>query len=70
MDKKEFLNIINQAAIVFEVELAEERIAAYFAIFKEYSTEAFSDAMNQVVRVCKFFPKPAEILDFMGGKGK
>jgi hypothetical protein len=62
---KDFLSIINQAAIVFDIELSKDRQAVYWDIFKEYSFNEFKDAMNQVVRTCKFFPRPVEILDFM-----
>jgi hypothetical protein len=70
MEKSEFkgfLSIMNRAAIAFDVELSEQRQKVYWDIFKQYSVGEFSGAMNQVVRSCKFFPKPAEILEFMGG---
>jgi len=62
---KDFLSIINRAAIVYDIELSEDRQAVYWDIFKQYSIEQFKDAMNQVVRSCKFFPRPAEIIEFM-----
>lgn len=67
-DRKEFLNIINKTAILYDAELKKEKIDIYWDIFKEYSLEEFKDAMNQAVRSCKFFPKPAEIIELMGGK--
>jgi hypothetical protein len=67
MDKRDFLNIINKTAIVYDAELTESKLDVYWDIFKEYPLDKFKVAMNQVVRSCRFFPKPAEILEFMGG---
>ena len=64
---QEFFSILNKAAIIFDIEFSKERQYAYRDIFRGYSIDEFSAAMNQAVRVCKFFPKPAEILEFMGG---
>jgi hypothetical protein len=48
----------------------EERFLAYFEIFKNHDPEAVLTAINQAGIACKFFPKPAELIELMtGGKG-
>ena len=66
-DKTKFLNIMNQAAIVFEKDLSTDFINIYWQIFKCYELNQFSNAMNTIIRKQRFFPRPVDILELLEG---
>lgn len=48
-------------AEVFDVKLSPQRVALYFEALRDLEFGAVVDALNQAVRIAKFFPRPAEI---------
>jgi hypothetical protein len=65
MNKKQFLNVMNKAAIVYDTELSKQKLDIYWRLLKQYTESEFSKAMNTVLRTSKFFPKPAEIIELI-----
>jgi len=61
-NKREFINVMNQAALIFDKDLVHSVIEAYWLLLKEYDFDEFKEAMNQVCRSIKFWPRPSEII--------
>jgi hypothetical protein len=57
----EFRRRLEGLAEVFDTKLSPQRIALYFAALMDLELPAVVIGLNQAVRVCKFFPRPAEI---------
>lgn len=56
--------------IATDEELVGKRILAYYEILVPYGREAVLSAIRQAAGRCKFFPKPAELIEIItGGKG-
>ena len=69
-DKKEFLNVINKMAIIYEKNFSADFLDVYWDILQPYSVVELKDAMNEVCRTCKFYPKPSEIIELIESKRK
>jgi hypothetical protein len=61
-NKKQFLNVLNGAAVIYDKDLSKDLLSSYWAIFQEYDFYEFNNAMNEICRTLKFWPKPAEII--------
>ncbi len=68
-DAKQFFSIMTRVADIFDAELSERKQKSYFEILSEYTIDQVRDAFNRACRQCKFFPKPAEIIEFITGTG-
>jgi hypothetical protein len=60
-DNTEFRNRLVALAEVFDAKIAATRQALYFEALRDLPFERVVYALSQAVRVCKFFPKPAEL---------
>lgn len=76
MTKKSFSDIfadtLGTLALLLDYELSEKKIAAYLKLLtgKGYAQADILAAIDQASETCKFFPKPAEIIELItGGKG-
>ena len=69
-DRKEFLNVINKMAIIYEKNFSADFLDVYWDILQPYSVVELKDAMNEVCRTCKFYPKPSEIIELIESKRK
>jgi hypothetical protein len=61
-NKKQFLNVMNGAAVIYDKDLSQDLLSSYWAIFREYNFDEFKSAMNVMCRTLKFWPKPSEII--------
>ena len=62
-NKREFINVMNQAALIYDKDLINPVIEAYWLLLREYNFDEFKNAMNRVCRKAKFWPRPSEIID-------
>lgn len=60
-DNGEFRQRLVTLAELFDLKLAATRQALYFEALRDLPFEKVAQALNQAARVCKFFPKPAEL---------
>jgi hypothetical protein len=60
-DNTEFRNRLVVLAELFDLKLAPTRQALYFEALRDLSFEAVASALNQAAKMCKFFPRPAEL---------
>lgn len=60
-DNVQFRNRLVGLAEVFDAKLSPQRVALYFEALRDLDFAAVVGGLNQAVRVCKFFPRPAEI---------
>lgn len=69
--KSRFFKDLGGLAITLGELVSKERLQAYFdALTDEHEPEAILEAIRKAVKTCKFFPKPAELIELMtGGKG-
>lgn len=59
----EFDSALLKVAKLYGYNLDKEQAGLYFEILKDVEIEAVKRAMIRAARVCKFMPKPAEILE-------
>lgn len=64
-DKTKFSKALLVAAQLFDRELSNIIIGLYFDALKEYSIKQAEDAISKAIKSCKFFPKPAEIIELI-----
>jgi len=68
--KASFIKALGGLALTLGEAVPGERFLAYFEIFKNHDPELVLTAIGQAGLTCKFFPKPAELIELMtGGKG-
>lgn len=70
--KIKFFKNLGSLALTLGEQVTKERLQAYFDILADggRQPEDILAAIRQAVKVCKFFPKPAELIELMtGGKG-
>ena len=66
-DKSQFGKLLVTTAELFEKDLSAPVINMYFTALKTHSIGQVQDALAKVVTSCKFFPRPVEIIEFIGG---
>lgn len=64
-----FCNAIGTLAELYDKELSEFSIAAYFETLKGYSIEDVEHAISHAMGTLKFFPKPVELIEIITGGG-
>lgn len=70
-DKERFGKLLVTTAELFEKELSPPVINLYFTALKGYAIDQIENALAKTITLCKFFPKPVEIIEFAtGGQGK
>lgn len=69
-DSTEFANRLAALGEVFDVKLSGARQALYFEALRDLDFSLLAEAMNDAVRMCRFFPKPVELRELaMGSAG-
>lgn len=68
MKRSEFSKSIMVLGEIFDVNVSKHKMDIYFEILKSYTDEQIEKAFEIIVRTCKFFPKPAEIIELIEGK--
>lgn len=66
-DNQEFRNRLVMLAEVFDVKLSPGRQVLYFEALRDIPLTEVIRALNQAVKSCKFFPRPAELRTFALG---
>jgi hypothetical protein len=66
-DSGEFGRRLITLGELFDLKLAATRQALYFEALRDLPFEVVIQALNQAVKVCTFFPKPAELRKFAVG---
>ena len=63
MKKEKLVKFLTVCAELWKEELTEAKISLYWAVLKDYPEEELDRAFVEVLRRCKFFPKPADIVE-------
>lgn len=64
---EEFGRRLVALAEVFDVKLSPQRQALYFDALRDLPYESCVTALHAAVKVCKFFPRPVELREFVQG---
>lgn len=68
-DKAKLTEALAACAIVFDKEMNEPLIEAYFIALQEFPIDAVCGAFIQAMKTKTFFPKPAELRESLEGNG-
>ena len=68
MKEQEFSEKLLVLAEILGEELSKGRVGAYWELFKSYPDKKINKMLNQAAITSRFFPKPAELLEFINGK--
>ena len=69
-DKKRFCELLITTAELFEKDLSTPILNLYFTALENFSIDQVEKALGKVIMLCKFFPKPVEIIELIpGGPG-
>lgn len=66
-NQEKFANSLGVLCEVFDKQISPIVIRAYFQALKPYSVEEVEGAISQAIVSCKFFPRPAELIDLITG---
>lgn len=66
-DDLEFATLMTGLAEVFAEPMSAMRVAGYFGALKPFDLADVTRAINQALRECRFFPKPAELIELIEG---
>ena len=69
-DKKQFAQRITALSALFDREISEAVIEMYWVALMPYDDEETERAFQEAARRCKFFPKPAELIEFIEGSSE
>ncbi len=64
-DRKGFLVLMAMSAEAFKEEVSKERAKIYFEFLRKYSLYQVMQALNHSIRTSKFFPRVADLEDFL-----
>lgn len=67
-DRDQFNEKFVEICDLFSKEPVKKTIDLYFRLLEEYDIETVLIGMDVAMRTCKFFPKPAEIVEVIDGK--
>jgi hypothetical protein len=65
--KKRLSELLANLGELFDKEISEGLARLYFGALEKYTDEEVELACNKAVRSCTFFPKPAELIQFIEG---
>jgi hypothetical protein len=67
MDEKQFCKKLLALAELFDKELSQAVIGFYVSALEEFSDSEIDSALKTAALKCKFFPKPAELIELVNG---
>lgn len=67
-NRKEFDGALLKIAKLYGYELDKEQAELYFSILADYSVDEIKNGLLICARTSKFFPKPSEVIEAMGGR--
>lgn len=62
-DRERFAAVMLGLAEIFGESMSETRLRGYFAALEPWRIGTVEDMVRAAVRACRFFPKPAELID-------
>ena len=66
-DHKLFADLLADCCLVFDKDITVKLADIYWKVLKRFSDKEVSDAFEQAIKKCRFFPKPAELIEFIEG---
>lgn len=69
-NREAFATLIRVLAATFSVELSPAAIEGYWLVLSELSEDQLKVALRRGLAECKFMPRPAELLAFVGGPNR
>lgn len=66
-EQAEFAAALIGLAEIFDAELSPTKAEAYFLALEEHSLQDVLLAIKQAIKTCRFFPKPAELIEALEG---
>ena len=66
-DKKKFGQYMTALSETFDKEISTVLSKVYWNALDQYTDEQFENAVNTAIVKCKFFPKPAELIELVSG---
>lgn len=67
-NRKKFNELMTAIAEIFDKTISEPLLMVYWKLLEPFSDEDAIRALNLALTSCKFFPKPADILEHLQGK--
>lgn len=67
-NKREFRKLMAALAEVFDKEITETLLGVYWKVLEPFSDEEAMGSLNRCLVSCRFFPKPADLLESLKGK--
>lgn len=67
LDRPRFAAALTGLAEILDAALSPTRFEGYFVALEDLSLESVEAAIARAVRECRFFPKPVELREFVGG---
>jgi hypothetical protein len=65
--REHFLKYMATLGELFDKQISESMLELYWEILKDFSEQEIMKVFNLAGRHCKFFPKPAELLEILEG---
>jgi len=66
-NRQKFQMLMNVMCEVYHRDISDALLDIYWRVLAPYSDKQVEEACNTAVRTCKFFPKPAELIELMQG---
>ena len=66
-DRIEFIDSLTKVSRLYGNTLEKDQVNFYFEILKEYDVEDIKLSLVSYCKIGKFFPRPSELIDLMGG---
>lgn len=67
-DKAKFTKAMLALGETFNVQVSKIKIEIYFSALSEYPIDRVDWAISEVIKKLKFFPRPAEIIEFLADR--
>lgn len=66
-DDKKFKSYMAMMGEIFDKEVTKALSGAYWQILTRFTDEQCISAFDRAISTCKFFPRPAELIEFING---
>jgi len=67
MNKADFAREMTALGEIFNKEVSPAMAEMYWRVLSQYDAKVITAAISEAVKSCTFFPKPAELLEFING---
>ena len=64
-DKNKFKAMMMSIGEIFDKEISQSLLEVYWRVLEPFSDAQASRALNHAISTCKFFPKPADIIEIL-----